>query len=865
MLQIISEKMMQDAKEEMKEQQRQLELLQKEYNRFKIILGQTQQSRSKRIMNCTTYEMINDVKNSTRYRRRQESKEILEYIHGGDEAAIFGAWDIVAAFASRETMDKLINSYKRGKYLQGVFGKAVKDFNNSEEALKQAVAIKYQNFLSRRKFNLVCKTQSSVYNAENEIWLPRNLKCMDTTITLPKIVSDLKVDHFVKSLDIGHVCQIPNHPGVSRTVTGLVFMILDLHLRLPRLKKQLIWFNNNENHFIFQFSDDGAPETSELGMSIGSLTCWNFASGVRSREFHYLLHCLSVAEKEAVMEDLWRQHSQEMAMMEGNVLHVCGQQCTIEFQPSADQSWQSWTNNELNQAATYPSPYANVHKGELCKMGGSMGNSADCTWQVPTQEKRMRDLEKLEGFKKSLPKHLEKSKSHKQVLEFMANNGIRQLGEPRIGEFANRQRPEPVHNEINAWQNLLNLIYKEALQRNVVELFLDVLASPIEVSENARVQLSPVLLTTPHQEGVGERVRHVDVANRQAESLSEHMQTATQSIDDSGKRPGCGLAFVANKIKEHYNDKDQKSNNLTTRLIGEQAIALAKYSYRLIDTLEIPNESGAQKLKRQALGKAAQHLRNAGTLFNKVNTYLIEIEQLKENLITYYNLLALFFPSSVNVTVWTVAYAIPYHASLLFEKYNIGFGILSLQAKESKHSGIKHDLMLTNRSRSTGSLGKWWQVMRANYVRAFYLPEHHPMPSMYISHYESRMPPQVSKRNFCQCGREKSDPEEQLCTFCDECTTVLECAAKQEIVQSALESLKPVACPLCSERFPDKPSCDQHYKLIHSKGMQSSQHLQPKDLSVAELKEELRKRGLSTTGNKSVLSRRLEGCVAGEM
>jgi len=207
---------------------------------------------------------------------------MLQYIHGGEEGAILGAWDLIGAYATKETMDKLIACYKRGKYLQGVFGKAVKDFNNSEEALKQAVAIKYQNYLSRHKFKLVCKTQSSVYDAEQEVRLPRNLKCMDTNIALPKIVSDLKVDYFVKSLDIGHVCQISNYPGVSRTVTGLVFMILDLHLRLPHLQKDLIWFNGNKCHFIFQFSDDGAPETSELGMSIGSLTCWNFDSRVKS-------------------------------------------------------------------------------------------------------------------------------------------------------------------------------------------------------------------------------------------------------------------------------------------------------------------------------------------------------------------------------------------------------------------------------------------------------------------------------------------------------------------------------------------------------------------------------------------------------
>ena len=101
-------------------------------------------------------------------------------------------------------------------------------------------------------------------------------------------------------------------------------MILDLHLRLPHLSSQLMWFNDNVNHCIFQFSDDGAPETSQVSMSIGSLTCWNFRDRVRSREFQYLLHCLSVGEKDPVMADLWLQHTDEMLLLEGN-------QCTLEF------------------------------------------------------------------------------------------------------------------------------------------------------------------------------------------------------------------------------------------------------------------------------------------------------------------------------------------------------------------------------------------------------------------------------------------------------------------------------------------------------------------------------------------------------
>lgn len=90
----------------------------------------------------------------------------------------------------------------------------------------------------------------------------------------------------------------------------------------------------------------------------------------------------------------------------------------------------------------------------------------------------------------------------------------------------------------------------------------------------------------------------MDIVNRQAEVFNENMQAASVTPDVSGRKPGCGLSFVASKIREHHNDKDHRANNLSTRFIGEQAIALAKYSYRLIDALEITDESSAQKMKR---------------------------------------------------------------------------------------------------------------------------------------------------------------------------------------------------------------------------------------------------------------------------
>lgn len=137
-------------------------------------------------------------------------------------------------------------------------------------------------------------------------------------------------------------------------------------------------------------------------MSIGSLTCWNFGSKVRSRDSHYLLHCVSVSEKDPVMEDVWQQHIEEMEILEGNIINIHGHQCTVEFQPSADQSWQSWASNELNQAATYPYPYANVHKADLNKIGKSISLTPGDTWQPPTPKKRAEAIKKLHAFRKAL-------------------------------------------------------------------------------------------------------------------------------------------------------------------------------------------------------------------------------------------------------------------------------------------------------------------------------------------------------------------------------------------------------------------------------------------------------------------------------
>ena len=453
----------------------------------------------------------------------------------------------------------------------------------------------------------------------------------------------------------------------------MLHSIIDLHLRLPHLCRQLVWSNVNINHIIFRFSDDGAPETSQLTMSIGSMTFWNLGERVRSREFQYILHCVSLGEKHEVLELLWQQHTEEMLLLESSVFNVCGKKCTLEFQPSAHMSWQSWACNELNQAATYPSPYANVHKGNMCTMGGSIGFNSNL-WQPYVTDMREKHVSMVNTYLAALPKGLSKKVIHDKKLSFMADNGIRQLGKPRIGIFSDRVKPDPLHCEINAWQHILDLIYSESVRRCLFVKFIETLSAPVGLetvdSEDGACDLGGStddaaasgdcsvgeggfdcsetgvsgergsidnVIGIPDSgicdkgiSGEGSKSNEVSPGiSRQFSVLELQKQTAADNMNNMLRNSasdkscstsvyGCGLAYLRTKLEEHYNDEAKRFNKLSTRLIGEQAIVLARYSYRLVDCLKTGNETEGEKLKRLALSKIVEYLRNAGGLFNKI-------------------------------------------------------------------------------------------------------------------------------------------------------------------------------------------------------------------------------------------------------
>ena len=68
--------------------------------------------------------------------------------------------------------------------------------------------------------------------------------------------------------------------------------------------------------------------------------------------------------------------------------------------------------------------------------------------------------------------------------------------------------------------------------------------------------------------GVGEKARQIESLNEKSDEFCQVIRMFTKRLMVSKESGGCGLAFVANKIKEHFESEKDKHNSLTFRLIG---------------------------------------------------------------------------------------------------------------------------------------------------------------------------------------------------------------------------------------------------------------------------------------------------------
>ena len=98
--------------------------------------------------------------------------------------------------------------------------------------MNQALATKYELYLSRRKFTFLCKIQSSTFDPDSQKWNDKSISYGDKKLNVhQKSIFHRSVQDFVNKLDIGEIHTIPGYCGAFRTITALTTMVIDLHLR----------------------------------------------------------------------------------------------------------------------------------------------------------------------------------------------------------------------------------------------------------------------------------------------------------------------------------------------------------------------------------------------------------------------------------------------------------------------------------------------------------------------------------------------------------------------------------------------------------------------------------------------------------
>ena len=135
------------------------------------------------------------------------------------------------------------------------------------------------------------------------------------------------------------------------------------------------------------------------------------------------------------------------------------------------------------------------------------------------------------------------------------------------------------------------------------------------------------------------------------------------------------------------------------------------------------------------------------------------------------------------------------------KNYEVGYGIISMQGKEAKHSALKTDLKLSsNCSNAQDGTGKWHQIARSSFVQNFYLPYHFPI-DIYTPHSDSRNPPVTTR--VCGCFRPLSKLED-VCTECIKRLNIVEAAEIGSLTENQISIMKPIVCDECSERYADQ-------------------------------------------------------------
>ena len=429
----------------------------------------------------------------------------------------------------------------------------------------------------------------------------------------------------MKSEFCGNLGEDEQVEGAFRQLEDFLLELANLYIHVDKvLSKEGSPFFHNFNeapyHFKVAIGANAAPFGKDDEATTWLLSFINVGEQIVSHNENFLLAGANCSESHVVMKLYAKKLVSDIAFVESGRYTVAGYPVQFKFRlVSSDMKWLATFAGELSYAAHYFSSFANVHDGNKYTVNGTIGESEEFTWQPWNYNDRLTVAARVKVKENELnATHLAPSTKRSKLAQFIKDQKSRQECEPIIAHLVDFTFSKPLHNSNNAWQYIHSILLEEAISGSNI----------------------PVM--------------GVDLSTLPDETPLKKFVLSIKNV---------GASRLCKEIKKWL--KEGRKKKFEYRFTGKETKCFCHKFMFLIDSLRRENDMGPESLRLMSVAFAALQLRDAVSKFSRVETNAAICQELKVHCQLFFNTCSLLM-KSVNPTVWTVGYAIPFHNAALF-------------------------------------------------------------------------------------------------------------------------------------------------------------------------------------------------------
>jgi hypothetical protein len=529
---------------------------------------------------------------------------------------------------------------------------------------------------------------------------------------IPRLVPYYRLVAYTKSIDVGKLYCVRDTlcdsldekdkvSGCYRDLEELLVRLAEFYLSSDYYK--ILTFTET-NTFHIALSGDGAPFGKDVSACAWLVSVLNIGQSILSSNENFLLFGGNCSENCIPVKRFLQKLLVDIRRIEANTHTVsCKSKIVnVKFFISElpnDMKMFAFLGGELSNSAKYFSTFGDVSLDTARKPTGAYGPQPSHTWKPWKYDQRILVANKV---KKSLEKaNISDATKRNKVTTFIANQKSRQEFQPVIGEFIDRAHVDPLHLKNNACA---------LAHRNILNIALSLSKIPNSVTGFAQVPSTSLFF--------------------------KYFETL---------RSKCFLSRLSKKVIRWFNETRGNGKAFEYRFTGKDSRMFLHNFMFLIDLVE-EKTVGMQSKQLYIHAYLCLCLRNAVSLFSRINISDEEVSSLEQYCCSFFHGYSLFF--AVNPTVWTLGHVVPLHTKEMKAKYGMGLGLNSMEGREAKHIAI------SRYSHNTAYLYRWEQIFRHEYISLIWLREKGYNTKVNVTSTKLRYIPKrvTTSQEFCNCG-----------------------------------------------------------------------------------------------------------------